>query len=315
MAEVAPLALMLRSYGPDAAYADRLVQSFRRFNSEGLHLFCVVPGTDVPLFAHLAGDDVTVMDDGQLAPMFVHEEIHGLRPGYINQEIVKLAFWETGLADNYFCVDSEAVFLRPFGFSDFMATDSVPYTVLVEDRDLAVEPRYHREHWTTRQESIRRIHDEVGVADPILRTCHGHQIMSSEALRLLQEEFLAPRGWTYADALRFEPLEFTWYNMWLQKSHVIPIYAREPLVKVFHHEGQHMEYMLRGIELSDVARGYLALVVNSNFARALADGTEMQTSIDVDKPSGLAPYLSYTEVARLLRSKLASSWRRVTGTR
>jgi len=309
------LAFILRSYGPDAGYADRLVESFRRFNSEGIHLFCVVPETDVSLFEHLAGNDVTVMSDSHFAPMFVREQVHGLRPGYINQEIVKLAFWETRLADNYFCVDSEAVFLRQFGFDDFMATESVPYTVLVEDRELAVEPRYHSEHWTTRQESIRRIHDEVGVEGRVLRTCHGHQIMSSAVLRSFAEEFLAPRGWTYADALRFEPLEFTWYNMWLQRSRVIPIHAREPLVKVFHHDGQHMEYLLRGIELSDVARGYLALVVNSNFARTLADGAGGHTSIDADKPAGLAPYLSYSEVARLIGSKLKSSWRRVTGAR
>ena len=311
---MAPLAFMLRSYGPDVPYADRLVESFRRFNSEGLHLFCVVHSEDVPLFAHLAGDDVTVIDDGQFAPLFVDEEVHGLRPGYVNQEIVKLAFWEAGLAENYFCVDSEAVFLRPFGFADFMATDSVPYTVLVEDRDLAVEPRYYREHWTTRQESIRRIHDEVGVEDPILRTCHGHQVMSTTVLQSFKEDFLAPRGWTYVDALRFEPLEFTWYNMWLQRSGVIPIHAREPLVKVFHHEGQHLEYMLRGIALPDVGRGYVALVVNSNFARTLADGGELPKSIDMDKPAGLAPYLSYSEVGRLVGNKLSSSWRRLTGT-
>ena len=38
--------------------------------------------------------DVTVMDDEQFAPSFVDEDVHGLRPGYINQEIVKMAFWE-----------------------------------------------------------------------------------------------------------------------------------------------------------------------------------------------------------------------------
>lgn len=312
---MATLALMLRSYAPDAQYADRLVESFRRFNSEDLHLFCVVPATDIPLFQHLGGADVTVMDDEQFAPFLVDEDVHGIRPGYINQEIVKMAFWETGFADNYFCVDSEALFLRPFGFTDFMATDSVPYTVLVEDQELAVEPRYYREHWTTRQESIRRIHDEVGVEDAVLRTCHGHQVMSSRVLRSFRDDFLTPRSWTYADALRFEPLEFTWYNMWLQKSHVIPIHAREPLVKVFHHEGQHMEYLLRGIEHDDMARGYLALVVNSNFERTVAARGGTPASTDTNKPAGLAPYLSYTEVARLIGHKLTSSVKRVTGGR
>jgi hypothetical protein len=59
--------------------------------------------------------------------------------------------------------------------------------------------------------------------------------------------------------------------MWLQKSRVIPIEVREPLVKVFHHEGQHLEYALRRVTLADVARGYVALVVNSNFARSWGD--------------------------------------------
>jgi len=304
---VTTLAFMLRSYGPDVTYAIRLVESFRRFNIDSLHLYISVPTDDAHLFAHLAGGDVTVMDDSQFAPMFVHAEVHGLRPGYINQEIVKLAFWETGLADNYFCVDSEAVFLRPFGFADFMATDSVPYTVLVEDRDLAVEPRYHREHWITRQQSIRRIHDELGVADPILRTCHGHQIMSSTVLRSFKDDFLAPRGWTYADALKFEPLEFTWYNMWLQKSHSIAIHAREPLVKVFHHEGQHIEAILQGLDVEDLARGYVAVVLNSNFARTLPSHV-----LADDKPEALAPYLSYGQTLRLVTAKLRNSWRRLT---
>ena len=310
---MATLALMLRSYAPDAGYADRLVESFRRFNSEDLHLFCVVPTTDVGLFQHLGGSDVTVMHDDQFAAYFVTEDVHGLRPGYINQEIVKMAFWETGLADNYFCVDSEAVFLRPFGFEDFMATASVPYSVLVEDRDLAVEPQYYLEYWTSRQQSIQQIHDQVGVEDPVLRSCHGHQIMSSTVLRSFKEDFLTPRSWTYADALRFEPLEFTWYNMWLQKSQLIPIHPREPLVKVFHNAGQHMEYLLRGITPDDLARGYLALVVNSNFDRTLTDGGKSPAAINSDKPAGLAPYLSYQEVAQLIGNKLKFSWQRLTG--
>ena len=103
--------------------------------------------------------------------------------------------------------------------------------------------------------------------------------------------------------------------MWLQKSHVIPIHARESFVKVFHHEGQHMEYLIRGIKNDDVARGYLALVVNSNFERTVAAHGETPASTDTDKPAGLAPYLSYTEVARLIGHKLTSSVKRVAGGR
>ena len=301
--------MMLRSYAPDLAYATRMIESFRRFNTDSLSLFCVVPAEDLAAFQHLGGADVIVMSDSSLAELFVDHEVRGIRPGYINQEIVKLAFWETGLADNYFCIDSDAIFLRPFGYADFMTLDGVPFTVLVEDLDLAVDPRYFTEHWTTRQESVRRIHDLVGVDDPVLRTCHGHQILSRRVLRSFRDEFLVPRNWTYADALIFEPLEFTWYNMWLQKTKAIPIHAREPLVKVFHHEGHHIEAILRGVSLSDLARGYVALVVNSNFDRTLQGATGARPTLT--KPDSLSPYLSYQEVARLFAAKLRASFRRL----
>ena len=309
---MATFGILLKSYGPDLPYAERFMASYSQYVQGDVPVHAVVPDEDVAAFTAMMAGRGEVLPESLWSEHLVDHPIHGNSPGYINQEIIKLAFYEQGLLKNYLCADSEAVFLRPFGFADFMATDSVPYTVLVEDHELAVEPRYYREHWTTRQESIRRIHDEVGVEDRVLRTCHGHQVMSSTVLQSFRDDFLTPRSWTYADALRFEPLEFTWYNMWLQRSHVIPIHAREPLVKVFHHEGQHMEYLLRGIEHDDVARGYLALVVNSNFERTVAAPGETPASTDTDKPAGLAPYLSYTEVARLVGHKLTSSVKRVT---
>ena len=111
---------------------------------------------------------------------------------------------------------------------------------------------------------------------------------------------------TYLDALAIAPYEFSWYNFWMQKSQVIPIHQREPLVKVLHNEGQHFEYILRGISTADVARGYLALVINSNYSRDLG-----LLSIDSSKPELLAPYLSYGEVSELLQTKVRSSLRRL----
>ena len=124
-------------------------------------------------------------------------------------------------------------------------------------------------------------------------------------LRSLKEEFLAPRGWTYADALAVSPYEFSWYAMWLQKTQVIPIHQREPLVKVFHTEDQYLEYVLRGITNGDVARGYLAVVVNSNFSRDAGF-----RDLGGDRPTALAPHLSYAEALRLLGAKARLTWAR-----
>ncbi len=299
------LALLLKSYGNDWDYAQRLVASFHTYNAEHLHLFVVVPPADVARFGALAGPDVTVMSEDALAPHLVDGPVAGMRPGYINQEIVKLAFWELGLARNYFCVDSDAVFIRPFGYADFMRDDSTPYTVLVEDNELKVEPRYFREHWRTREAALRRIQELVGLDDPVIRTCHGHQVFSATVLASFRDDFLTPRDWTYVDALAEAPYEFSWYNMWLQHSRVIPIHQREPLVKVFHHEGQHLEYILRGVTLADMSRGYVAVVVNSNYSRDLG-----LIPVDESKPDALSHYLSYGEVAQLVSAKARDTFRR-----
>ena len=89
------------------------------------------------------------------------------------------------------------------------------------------------------------------------------------------------------------PYEFSWYNLWLQKSQVIPIEVREPLVKTFHHEGQHLEYALRGIGPDDIARGFVGVVVNSNYARSWAD-----SAVGEAPEETLARYVPSTRVPR-----------------
>lgn len=296
---------MLKSYRGDLDFAARLIESFNAHNPSGLSLFVVVPGEDLEAFAPLASDTVTVLSEEPLRHHFTETEINGIRPGYINQEIVKLSFWELGLADVYFTVDSDAVFIRDFGTQDFMRDAHTPYTVLVEDNELKVEPRYYREHWVSREQAIRHIQELVGLDDPIMRTCHGHQVMSAAVLASYRDEFLAPRGWGYADALAEAPYEFSWYAMWLQKSRVIPIHQIEPLVKTFHNEDQHLEYILRGITVDDIARGYLGLVINSNYSRELG-----VLRPDAPKPEALSPYLSYGEVAELITAKAKDTFRR-----
>jgi hypothetical protein len=304
---VYPLVLLLKSYRQDFDYARRLVTSFHQHNPEQIPLVCVVPPEDVELFSELLSPSVTVLDERVFHPYFTAEPVHGIRPGYINQEIVKLAFWELGIAQAYFCIDSDAVILRDLRMTDFLAPDGTPYTVLVEDNELKVEPRYFREYWSSREQSLHRIAEEVGLRDPILRTCHGHQVMSTTVLGDFVEQFLKPRNWTYLDALRVSPYEFSWYNFWLQAHTPIKVHTREPLVKVFHHEGQHLEYILRGITAEDMSRGYLAAVINSNYARDLG-----LIALDEAKPEALAPYLSFSELGRLFASKIRGSLRRRT---
>ena len=292
-------AMLLKSHRDDYQFAQRLLGSFQAFNMENIHLYCVVPESDLELFQQFESANLTVLSEALLGDYLVDKALQGVRPGYINQEIVKLAFWELEETQNYFCIDSDAEFIRPFRVNDFMFDQHTPFTVLVEDQDLRVDPWYFSQHGNTRDKSLDHIRVAIELDLPYLRTCHGHQIMSSAVLRSFKTDFLDPRGWSYSDVLAIEPYEFTWYNLWLQKTEMIPIHQREPLVKVFHTPQHHLEQSIRGLTVEDYARGYLAVVVNSNFSR-----DQEVTQFSSSRPHVLAEYLSLSELLRSLAVKL-----------
>ena len=164
-------------------------------------------------------------------------------------------------------MDSEGQFVRDFYVSDFMYDDNTPYTILIEDNELAVEPEYYRKYWVEREKLIRTIQKEIGLVDKRMLTCHGFAILSCKVLKSLHNNYLVPNNMTYKDLLSISPYEFSWYNMWLQKDKTIDIQFREPIFKVFYNKNQHLEYLRKGITVNDIARGYLGIVINSNYSR------------------------------------------------
>jgi hypothetical protein len=276
--------MMLKSYRGDFPIASRLVESFSKYNHDSLPLTIVVPPEDTELFTSLQGTNIKVLEESALQQYLATEAFADMRLGYINQQIVKLAFWELDIYDDYLVIDSDMVFVRPFARIDFMLDADTPFSVLVEDNDLQTDARYFAEQWRSRREHLARIKETLGFADPRSLTCHNHQVFSAAVLRSLKQDFMEPHGYSYADLIRIAPYEFSWYNFWLQKSQAIPIAIREPFVKMLHHDGQHAEYALRGTTLDDVARGYVGLVINSSFARIWPDITpDEPTSVTLSR--------------------------------
>ncbi len=297
-------AILVKTYAADLSYVNRLMDSVHRYNVDHVPVFVVAPDDELALFAHLECPGVSVLPESMFGDHLSDRDINGYRAGYINQAIIKLCFWETGLAENYLCVDSDAEFIRPFYMSDFMHDASTPFTFLTEDAELRSEPEYHADQWEYREAKLREIMRAVGLDSPRLLTVHGHAVFSATVLRSFRDQFLAPRHWGYLDALTLSPYEPTWYNMWLQKDGTIPIVMREPMFKTFHNPSQHLEYVLRGVTVPDIARGYVATVVNSNYSRG--DGV---AGVDDARAVSLA---SYVTVPDLIKAAAYSTWWRVT---
>lgn len=262
------IAILLVTYIGDIEYVERLIPSYKKYNIDKIPLYIVAPISDIKAFEKFMDDNIELLTEESITDNLVHDSnFFGFKPGYINQEIVKLAFWEKKLCENYFCMDSDGEFIRNFFVSDFMYDHETPFTILVEDNELAVEPEYYRGYWIKREKSIRFIQKEIGLADRRMLTCHGFAILSCKVLESLYKKYLLPNNLTYRDLLSKSPYEFSWYNMWLQKDKTIPIEFREPIIKIFHHKNHHLEYLEKGITLQDISRGYIGIVINSNFSR------------------------------------------------
>lgn len=262
------IAILLKTYLGDISYVERLIPSYHKYNKEQIPLYIVVPQIDLPSFERFESLGIKLLSDESITGNLVTDNrVRGIRPGYINQEIIKLAFWEKNLCENYFCMDSDGVFIRDFYVSDFMYDEKTPYTVLGEDHEFKVDPEYFKNHWEERERLLKIIQHNIGLKDDRVLTCHGFAILSCKVLQSLHDNFMQLNNFTYIDLLTRAPYEFSWYNMWLQKDKTIPIEIKEPLIKSFHQESQHREYKAKGIRINDIARAYIGYNVNSNYSR------------------------------------------------
>lgn len=262
-------AFLLKTYEKDYKYAKRLLESYAKHNCDSIPCFVVLPKeTKLEFMNSLDREiitDVTFLDE-QHFPYLVEKNAEvGVPSGYLNQEIIKLSFWEEELCENYCCLDSDAVFIRDFYTYDFMYDEKTPYSVLMEDNDLKADPYYYQSFWIEREKALRRIQNEIGYNNKKLLTCHGFQNLSGKVLCDFKKNFMEVKGYNYIDLMNISPYEFTWYNIWLQKSKIIDIHICEPLFKTFHMQHQLYTSWLLGIDIEDLRRSYVGIVINSNF--------------------------------------------------
>lgn len=256
-----------KSYHKDLKSFERLFMSYNRFNRDNIKFFLSIPAADFELFKKFDSDNVKVITDESFAGMYLETENHPKHPmGYVNQQICKLAFFETGYAKNYFCVDSDAQFIRDFYLKDFMADENTPYTVLIQDKELSCE-KFYRRFTKTRSAYIKQIFKEIGLNDRRYRTCQGMQVLNSKVLRSFKEEYMTVKGYSYKDLIKISPLEFTWYNAWFQKCKIVPEMAVEPFFKTFHSRVEYIFARFRCIKFENYTKEYIGMVLNGNWKR------------------------------------------------
>jgi hypothetical protein len=269
-----PLALYCKSYSTDLLRVVRLVQSIERFNETRIPIYISVPEEALALFrAHLGTTAAQLISDESILrasprlDLAQFAQMHGA----VAQQVVKSEFWRLGLAEAYVCLDSDAVFIRPFSDDDFLAPDGYPYTVLDEAHDLLEGAMQHGR--------LRIVDDFVREAASMQQAFgrNGRRysfgpfplVWHRKVWESLDTNYLQPRGMNFTDAITQTPIESRWYGESLLAYQAIPLHPCQALFKVYHYAWQLDLETRRGITQEQLSTLYCGVIYQSAWEREM----------------------------------------------
>lgn len=268
------LALYCKSYSTDLRRVARLMQSIERFNETRIPVYLSVPESELALFReHLGTTSAQLISDESIlnASPRLNLDLVARMHGAVAQQVVKSEFWRLGLAESYVCLDSDAVFIRPFSNNDFLASDGYPYTVLDEAHELLEGAMQHRRP--------RIVDDFVREAASIQQIFgrHGRRysfgpfplVWHRKVWETLESNYLQPNGISFADAIAHIPIESRWYGESLLAYQAIPLHPCQALFKVYHYAWQLDQETRRGITHQQLSELYCGVIYQSAWEREM----------------------------------------------
>lgn len=263
---------MLKTHGRDLDYFLRCIESIRRFNQDRLPVYVVVPDNERSCFekhTQLRNGEVVISQETFCEFPQGHDNLLGrkvdstLAQAYAS----RLAFAHICEEENYFTIDSDFVFIRPFSVTDFIDQRGNPYWIAEDWHELQVEDFYYQRYWKTRSEYSVRIAEWMGHEQASPFNVHGGVIINCETMLDLHSSVLAPRDLFYADLVAMAPYEFLWYDQWVFHKDTNHGQRRSELVKYIHHQGQHLTMRILGVSEVSLSRFHIGLNLNSNWSR------------------------------------------------
>lgn len=303
-ASLPEISLMLKTFDRDAAIAKRLLLSIANFNVDKIPVFIVCPRSDFDLFYGLVSevDAQLVAEDSMSDEIFKSSEVSGLGSdvGFMNQQIYKLAFSNLGLCRYYLCLDSDAVFIRPFFKRDFIhERTNLPFLFQSEDRELRAEPSYVTT-WESREVKLRKIQEvlRANAGDP-LNAVHGFQVFSSAEIQSMMS-WLRTNAQisSFKEMLSIAPYEFNWYTTFV-RTHSSNYLTREPIFRTFHGPRDFTRALFFRLSEDDYSRGYVGVCVNGNFQHGRGSRLPLSLRSNASVVGGI--YLSFGEIFRIAR--------------
>jgi len=275
------IVLYCKSYRRDFLRVKRLLISLQKHNRDKLPFYISTPTADRELLLEVLGKDgqnfsyIWIADEAIIAanPRAPKNVQLGM-PGGLSQAIIKAEFWRLGLADNYLCIDSDSIFIRDFGKTEFLASDGYPYTVLHQNKELfqlATNRGYAKVEQDLREEAIR-VQQLFGRQGPQYYCAPAPFIWSAKVWQSLDEHYLTPKGITLWDAVTPRHPETLLYGEALLNFQAIPIRMIEPLFRIYHYDWQYYTAQRLGETEAKLKQNFLGVIYQSNWESELDYG-------------------------------------------
>ena len=199
------LVLYCKSYRNDFLRLQRLLSSIEQYNDDQIPFYISTPVADKEMLEKILGEHGSytwIADEDIVAanPKAVFEQYQAM-PGGLSQAIVKSEFWRLKISENYLCLDSDCVFIRPFSKADFLTADGIPFTVLHQNKEffqLANNRGQAKVTANLRAEAqrVQALFDRQG---PEFYCAPAPFIWSAKVWESLDREYLIPKGITLWD--------------------------------------------------------------------------------------------------------------------
>ena len=277
------LVLYCKSYRNDFLRLQRLLSSIEQYNDDQIPFYISTPVADKEMLEKILGEHGSytwIADEDIVAanPKAVFEQYQAM-PGGLSQAIVKSEFWRLKISENYLCLDSDCVFIRPFSKADFLTADGIPFTVLHQNKEffqLANNRGQAKVTANLRAEAqrVQALFDRQG---PEFYCAPAPFIWSAKVWESLDREYLIPQGITLWDLVTPQYPETLIYGEVLLKYQAIPLLAIEPLFRVYHYDWQYFMMKRLGETEETLKSNYLGVLYQSNWESHLNDGDDQKS--------------------------------------
>jgi Family of unknown function (DUF6492) len=272
------IVLYCKSYRRDFFRLKRLLDSIEKFNQDQISFYISTPEDQFQDLItvlgnsnnyHWVSDESIVASNPKLQP-----GIERTRSGGLAQQAIKSEFWRLGISENYVCLDSDCVFIKPFARSDFLAADGNPYTIIYQNKEffqLAINRKHAKvaSNLQLEGDTVKALFERVG---PNYYCPCPPFIWSAKVWRSLEDHFLTPKNMTFWDLSSDAHPETLLYLEALLKYKAIPLYPIEQLFRIYYYDWQF--YLMRrlGETPKKLTSNYLGLIYQSNWEPGLDYG-------------------------------------------